>query len=79
MSELWDAYDKEFNKINGVTLVRGEPIPAGMRHLVCEVIVRHADGALLLMRRDPHKTHGGMWEATAGGSAIKVRRPMNAP
>ena len=27
MSELWDAYDNNFNILNGITLVRGEPIP----------------------------------------------------
>lgn len=69
--ELWDAYDKDFNKIDGVTLVRGEKIPEGIYHLVADVIVRHKDGEYLLMQRDPGKHYGGMWEATAGGSAIK--------
>ncbi len=69
--ELWDAYDRNFGKIDGVALVRGEPIPEGLYHLVCEVIVRHADGSYLLMQRDPGKTHGGMWEATASGSALQ--------
>ena len=27
MKELWDAYDINFNKINNMTLVRGEPLP----------------------------------------------------
>ena len=44
MSELWDAYDNNFNKLNGITLVRGEPIPDGKYHLACEIIVRHIDG-----------------------------------
>ena len=78
MSELWDAYDKDFKRIDGVTLMRGEPIPEGMRHLVCEIIVRHADGALLLMRRDLRKPFGGMWEATAGGSALAGEAPLEA-
>ena len=68
--ELWDAYDKDFQKIAGKTLVRGELIPQGLYHLVCDIIVRHADGAYLLMQRDPRKPWGGMWEATAGGSAL---------
>lgn len=25
--ETWDAYDKDFNKIGGITLIRGEMIP----------------------------------------------------
>ena len=44
MAEIWDAYDKEFNKIDNVTLVRGENIPDGMYHLVGEIIVKHKDG-----------------------------------
>ena len=41
--ELWDAYNSNFEKIEGMTLVREEQdkIPAGVYHLVCEVLVRH--------------------------------------
>ena len=74
--ELWDAYDKNFNIINGISLVRGEVIPEGMYHLVCDVYVRHTDGDILLMQRDFNKTHGGCWEATAGGSALKGENPL---
>ena len=73
--ELWDAYDKELHKVSGITLVRGEPIPEGLFHLVCDIIVRHADGSFLLMQRDPRKPFGGMWEATAGGSALQNESP----
>ena len=71
MNELWDAYDNAFNKISDVTLVRGEPLSEGMYHLVAEVIVRHIDGTYLLMQRDFAKTFGGMWELSAGGSALQ--------
>ena len=74
--ELWDAYDKDFRKIQGITLIRGETIPEGIFHLVCDVIVRHADGSYLLMQRDKRKHFGGMWEATAGGSAIQNESPL---
>lgn len=74
--EIWDAYDSDFNRIEGVSLVRGEPIPEGCFHLVCDVIVRHADGSYLLMQRDPEKDLGGMWEATAGGSALRGEGPL---
>ena len=74
--ELWDAYDKDFRKIQGITLIRGEAIPEGIFHLVCDVIVRHADGSYLLMQRDKRKHFGGMWEATAGGSAIQNESPL---
>ena len=69
-TELWDAYDRELNRIEGMTLIRGERIPEGVYHLVSDVIVRHEDGEYLLMQRDPRKHYGGMWEATAGGSAL---------
>lgn len=69
--EVWDAYDRHLNRIPGETLVRGEPIPEGMYHLVSDVIVRHTDGSWLLMQRDRRKNWGGMWEATAGGSALR--------
>ena len=69
--ELWDAYDAEFRKIEGVTLVRGEPVPARLFHLATDILVRHTDGSYLLMQRDWRKNFGGTWEATAGGSALK--------
>ena len=74
--ELWDAYDSAFEKQDGVVLIRGEAIPEGLYHLVCDVIVQHADGAYLLMQRDPRKHFGGMWEATAGGSALCGESPF---
>ena len=74
--EIWDAYNKEFEKIDGMTLIRGETIPDGVYHLVSDVIVRHADGTYLLMQRDSRKHFGGMWEATAGGSALTREGPL---
>lgn len=76
MSELWDAYDDQFRKIEDVTLVRGEPISDGLYHLVCQIIVKHVDGTYLLMRRDLRKRYGGMWELSAGGSVIKGEDPL---
>ncbi len=74
--ELWDAYDKDFKKIDSLTLTRGEKIPDGVYHLVCDIIVRHTDGEYLLMQRDSRKHFGGMWEATAGGSALRGETPF---
>ena len=70
-TELWDLYDKDYKKIEGAVQRRGEAIPAGCFHLVGNVLVRHADGTYLLMLRDRSKKHGGMWEASAGGSALQ--------
>ena len=72
--ELWDAYNSDYEKIEGLTLVRDdeEYFPDNAYHLVPEVLVRHVDGTYLLMKRDPTKPlYPNMWEATAGGSALK--------
>ena len=69
--ELWDAYDVNGNRIAG-TLVRGEPIPEGVYHMVCCVLVRHVDGDFLLMRRAPEKeSFPNIWEIGAGGSTVQ--------
>ncbi len=76
--ELWDAYNRNFKRIENVALIRGEHIPDGFYHLVCDVIVKHTDGTYLLMQRDFQKIHGGKWELTAGGSAIQGEGPREA-
>lgn len=69
--ELWDGY-KEDGSLGERDLVRGEPIPKGYYHLVSEVLVKHIDGSYLVMQRDWNKAgHPGLYESSAGGSAIK--------
>lgn len=69
--ELWDAYDADGN-LAGRDLLRGRPVPDGLYHLVASVLVEHQDGTYLLMRRDPRKPNWpGVFEASAGGSALK--------
>ena len=69
--EIWDGY-REDGSLANIDLVRGEPIPNGIYHMVCEILVRHTDGDYLLMQRDFRKPNfGGYYEATAGGSALK--------
>lgn len=73
--EIWDAYNARFEKIENKILVRGEKIPDGLFHLVSDILVKHIDGTYLLMQRDLRKKYGGMWEATAGGSALSGETP----
>ena len=76
--EIWDAYDVNGN-LADCDLVRGESIPKGLFHLVCETLVLHSDGSYLLMQRDFNKElYPGMFEATAGGSALKGEDPIKA-
>ena len=75
--EIWDAYHPD-GTLAGRDLVRGEPIPDGLYHLVSEILVRHTDGEYLLMQRDPRKpNYGGYYEATAGGSALKGENALS--
>lgn len=62
--------------MKNIKLVRGEVIPNGLYHLVCEIIVKHTDGTYLLMQRDLKKHYGGLWELTAGGSALANETPI---
>lgn len=75
--ELWDAY-REDGTLAGRNLIRGEVIPDGLFHLVSEIIVRHEDGTFLLMQRDLKKPNfPGLYEASAGGSALLGERPYD--
>ena len=68
--EKWNAYTRD-EKLTYTVLVRGEPIPEGLYHLACEVLIRHTDGDYLLMKRSTRKSDfGGMLEASAGGAAL---------
>lgn len=74
--EIWDGYFRDGTCANR-DVIRGEALPDGVYHLVCEVLVQHTDGDYLLMRRDLCKSkYGGYYEATAGGSALKGEDKM---
>jgi len=75
--EIWDAY-KQDGTLAGCDLIRGEAIPKGLFHLVSEIIVKHKDGMYLLMQRDCKKPNfPGLYEASAGGSALKGEGPYD--
>lgn len=76
--ELWDAY-KADGTLAGFGLVRGEKIPTGYFHVVCEAVIQHADGDYLLMQRSFEKEiYPGAWEIGAGGSALKGEDKLEA-
>lgn len=72
--ELWDAYDREGNPL-GFDLVRGEPMPENVYHLVAEILAVTASGRVLVTKRHPDKAWGGYWEYTAGG-VVKGETPV---
>ena len=69
MSELWDLYDKEKNKLNK-TIRRGDKLKYNEFHLVVNAWIVNDKGEFLIARRSPNKPHPLFWECT-GGSALK--------
>lgn len=70
MSEFFDLYDINRNR-TGKTLERGTKVPGGYYRLVVHVCVFGSDGRLLIQKRQPFKNGwSGMWDLTAGGSAL---------
>lgn len=69
--EIWDAYDKDSNKL-GFDIIRGKERIAGVYHLVVEALIKHVDGSFLLVQRSHSKTiFPGVFESSAGGSVLK--------
>ena len=69
--EYWDAYDRAGRK-TGQTLLRGAPLPRDVYHLVSCVVVRHADGDFLILRRSAQKqTCPNILEIGVGGCALR--------
>ena len=68
--EKWDAYDA-MGRLTGDVLVRDEPIPEGLYHLVAHIWYRNKKGELLVQRRALSRPLApGLWACT-GGSALK--------
>lgn len=68
MDERWDLLDAGKQPVER-THRRGDPVPAGLYHLVVHVWIRNKMGEYLLSRRHPDKPHGLKWECT-GGSVL---------
>ncbi|MCR4846815.1 MAG: NUDIX domain-containing protein [Eubacterium sp.] len=70
MAESFDLYDVNRNR-TGKTLERGNKVPEGYYRLVVHVCIFGSDGRMLIQKRQPFKSGwSGMWDITAGGSAL---------
>ena len=67
MAELWDIYDKDFNR-TGRLHERGIPLQPGDYHLVVHIWIVNAKGKFFITKRSPCISFGNIWQAT-GGSA----------
>lgn len=66
--ELWDIYDKDFNK-TGRTHERGKSLSDGDYHLVVHVWIMNSKDDILISKRHPNKHFPNLWECT-GGSVL---------
>lgn len=71
--EIWDAYDKDGNKL-GFDQFRDEPIPEGVYHIVVEVYAVTESNEVLITQRHQNKSWPLKWEVT-GGSILKGETP----
>jgi 8-oxo-dGTP pyrophosphatase MutT (NUDIX family) len=66
--EYWDVYDAE-RRATGRLHRRGDPLGPGDYHLVAEVWTIDLSGRVLLTKRHPSISWGGLWACT-GGCAV---------
>ena len=68
--ELWDLYDSD-RRLNGKTMVRGEPVPEGCWHIVVHICLFNRKGEMLIQQRQLFKEGwSGLWDVTTGGSSV---------
>lgn len=68
--EIWDIYDEERRKTGRTAVRDATPLSEGEYHLVVHVCIFSADGKMLIQQRAHEKSYGGLWDVTAGGSAL---------
>lgn len=75
--EVWDLYDAHAQK-TGLTMVRGESVPAGLYHLAVHIWPINSKGEFLVQRRAPTvQWNPNLWAVT-GGSAIQGEDGVSA-
>lgn len=68
--ELWDLYDADRQK-TGRLAVRGQKLAPGEYHLIVHVCIFDDAGRLLIQKRQTTKRGWpGLWDLSAGGSAL---------
>ncbi len=65
MPEILDLYNED-RKLTRKTHVRGNPFKEGEFYLVADIWTLTPSGHILIDKRHPDKSFGGMWECTGG-------------
>jgi hypothetical protein len=66
--ELLNVYDAQGAVVG--TLPRGEAKRSGLAVGAVNILLRDADGQVLLQRRAPDKENGGLWDKSVGGHVL---------
>ncbi len=74
MAELFDLYDENMQPL-GLIHERGVPVPDGKYHIVAAILPVNFENKILITKRDPMKTYGGLWEITEG-AVISGETPL---
>ena len=64
--ETIDLYDKNKNKLNKTFIRKKDNILENEYYILEQAWIVNDEGKILLTQRGLNKSHGGMWEATAG-------------
>ena len=75
--EIWDAYDKN-KKLTGNTLVRGNPIPENIFHLVVHIWIHDGNGRYLISQRSSNRTKNPLLWECVGGSVLAGEDSLSA-
>lgn len=76
--EMWDLYDIDRNK-TGRTIARGQNLKGNEYHLAVHACLFNSKNEMLIQQRQTFKTGWpGMWDLTAGGSALAGENSQTA-
>jgi ADP-ribose pyrophosphatase YjhB (NUDIX family) len=70
MEQRWDAYNRSGILESKGTLGPNERIPSGQYHIAVDVVIRHEDGDVLVVRREYNKPFGGHYDISLSGNVL---------
>lgn len=78
MEEVWDAYDRGGVLVSKGTLGPGEKIPSGQYHIAVDVVIRHSDKDVMIVRREYKKQFGGYYDISISGDVLSGESTKHA-
>ena len=70
MEERWDAYNRGGVLESKGTLGPDVKIPSGQYHIAVDVVIRHIDKDVMIVRREYHKRFGGYYDISISGNVL---------